>query len=108
MIEICKQAGPSQYDLQLLRHWLVSSKGNNSDLEGPGWDIWEEQDNCDAESKKRADLVVLLAKHNGQDHLLKWMGERAFKLFYRLGGRRTKVLHSHSFQSIEVRKNGNS
>ncbi|SLM40034.1 hypothetical protein LPUS_10725 [Lasallia pustulata] len=91
-IELCRQSGPSQYDLRLLRLWLISSKGNNCGLAGPGWDVWEEDKNHDVESKKRADLVVLSAKHKGQDYLLRWMGEKAFGLLYRLLGKRMKKM----------------
>lgn len=104
-IELCKQTGPSEYDLRQLRHWLISSKGNNSDLEGSGWNVWEKQVNRDEESKMRADLVVLSAKHDGQDHLLKGMGERAFRLLDRLLGKRVKVMQSNSFVSTEITMN---
>lgn len=110
LIELCKQAGPSQFDLQSLRHWLISSKGNNSDLEGPGWDVWEAQDNHHHESKMQADLVVLSAKHNGQDYLLKLMGERVFRLLYRLPSHQMKVLiRTHTcVLSIAVRNMTNA
>jgi len=67
-IELNKQAGPSRHDLQLLREWLISSKGNNGDLRGPGFDIWKEGDEKE-EGRKKEDFIVLNARHEGRGGL---------------------------------------
>ncbi len=85
-IELNKQAGPSRHDLQLLREWLISSKGNNGDLRGPGFDIWKEEGDEKEEGRKKEDFMVLNARHEGRDGLLRWVGERGFGVLYRVFG----------------------
>lgn len=89
-IELGKQAGPSRHDLELLRQWLISSKGNNGDLQGPGFDIWHEEDG-EEDCRKRMDFAVLSAKHDGRDSFLSWVGDKGFGMFHRLFGRLIRV-----------------
>ena len=90
-VELGKQAGPSQHDLELLRRWLISSKGNNGDLQGPGFDIWKEEEDVGEECAKVMDFVVLSAKHTGRDSFLSWMEDKGFHILHRLFGCLVKV-----------------
>ena len=93
-IEICKQDGPSEHDLRILRNWLQRPKGNQSSLRGPGCDVWEASEGRLRDSEN--DFLVLSPKHRKRDRFERWAGDTFLRVYHRLIGRRFKV--SRGFQ----------
>ena len=91
-IKICKQSGPSEHDLRLLRSWLGRAKGNACSLRGPGSDVWEVSEGRlrDTES----DFLVLSSKHSKKDRFENWVGTTLLRIYHRLIGKRFKACPS--------------
>lgn len=87
-IEICKQDGPGEHDLGLLRRWLCSDEGNGSSLEGPGWNAWDAVPGND--QNRDRDFVVLSSKHRHRDWFERWIGDSLLKTYHRFFGRHHK------------------
>ena len=88
-IKICKQDGPSEHDLSILRSWLDCPKGNNCSLRGPGWDVWKAREGQLRDTEN--DFLVLSSKHSNRDRFERWTGDTLLQVYHRHIGRRFKV-----------------
>ena len=91
-VDICRQSGPTKHDLNVLQKWLISPEGNNSALEGEGWDAWEEQEGRLRDTEY--DYIVLSSNHRNRDRFEHWAGDTLLRFYHRLIGRRLKVSYT--------------
>lgn len=59
-------------------------------MQGSGFDIWDGEDG-EEDCRKKPGFAVLLAKHDGRDCFLSWVGDKGFGMFHRLFGRPVRV-----------------
>ncbi|KAI9728814.1 MAG: hypothetical protein M1834_007200 [Cirrosporium novae-zelandiae] len=82
-IELCKCVGPGYYHLKPLQMWLANTDGNNSDLRGMSWDVWEELEDKGADQERKADYIILSDKYKKRDHFTRRMGSTLLVAFQR-------------------------